>query len=149
MRVEKDFEDFIKLLNENDVRYLIIGAFAVSFHARPRFTGDIDFLIDPLPQNIENLLQAIKEFGFESLGLSHQDFEPENVIQLGFEPNRIDLLTQVKGLNFNEAYDNRAEGMYGKQKAFFINRSDLIFSKKVSNRSKDKSDIELLRKMQD
>ncbi len=144
MRVEKDFEDFIRLLNENDVRYVIVGAFAIAFYARPRFTGDIDFFIDHSNSNIQALLQTISAFGFDSLDLSEKDFDEDTIVQLGYEPNRIDLLTSISGVNFRQAFDNKIKGKYGEEPAFFISLDDLIANKKVSDRMQDKSDLELL-----
>jgi hypothetical protein len=146
MRVEKDFEEFINLLNENDVKYLVIGAFAVSFHARPRFTGDIDFFVDSSSQNIENLLQTLEQFGFGSLDLSEKDFNRGSILQLGYEPNRIDVLTDISGVQFKTAWKNRVKGNYGNQTSYFISFDDLIANKKASNRLKDRSDLELLEK---
>lgn len=144
MRVEKDFEEFIKLLNEHDVRYVIVGAFAISFHARPRFTGDIDFFISNSSKNIRSLLQALQEFGFKSLNLSEKDFDEDSIIQLGYEPNRIDLLTSISGVSFSEAFKNKVEGKYGDESTYFISFDDLVANKKASNRTKDKGDLELL-----
>ncbi|MDX1637741.1 MAG: DUF6036 family nucleotidyltransferase [Balneolaceae bacterium] len=144
MRVEKDFEDFIKLLNEHEVRYLIVGAFAVSFHSRPRFTGDLDVYLDHYPENIETLLLALNDFGFESIGLSVKDFQEDNIIQLGYEPNRINLLTGISGVAFGDAFHSRVKGNYGDETAWFISLDDLIKNKKASDRLKDKSDLELL-----
>lgn len=144
MRVEKDFEEFIKLLNKNDVNFLIVGAFAVSYHARPRFTGDIDFFIGSSSQNIKNLLQAIEQFGFGSLDISEKDFGKDSILQLGYEPNRIDLLTDISGVQFGPAWENRVKGYYGNQISYYISLEDLIANKKASNRTKDKSDLELL-----
>ncbi len=146
MKVEKDFEEFIALLNKHEVQYVIVGAFAVSFHAQPRFTGDIDFFIDNSSANIQSLLLALKEFGFESLNLAEKDFDEDSIIQLGYEPNRIDLITSISGVSFKKAYSNRVDGKYGDEAAAFISLDDLIANKKASDRLKDKSDLELLEK---
>lgn len=146
MKVEKDFEEFIALLNKHEVQYVIVGAFAVSFHAQPRFTGDIDFFIDNSSANIQSLLLALKEFGFESLNLAEKDFDEDSIIQLGYEPNRIDLITSISGVSFKKAYSNRVDGKYGDETAAFISLDDLIANKKASDRLKDKSDLELLEK---
>ena len=97
MRVEKHFEEFIESLNENDVRYLVVGAYALSLHARPRNTGDIDIFIDFTEDNIQNLLGAIDDFGFGSLNLSSDDFDEDSILELGYEPNRIDIMTSISG----------------------------------------------------
>ena len=148
MRVEKDFKEFIALLNKNNVRYLIAGSFAYSYYAEPRYTKDIDLLIEASNANAQKLLTAIKEFGFTDLGLSSEDFlEPEQVIQLGVEPLRIDLLTSLKGIDFKTAWKNRNPGRYGNITAFFMSKADLIQSKKASGRKQDLADIEKLEKI--
>ena len=114
MRYEKDFEDFIKSLNKNKVKYCIIGAFAVGLYGYPRYTGDIDILVEPAPGNAEKIIKAIKEFGFKSLDLTEKDFSQENkVIQLGYEPVRIDLITSLGGITFKEIWIHKEEGTYG------------------------------------
>jgi hypothetical protein len=147
MRVEKDFEEFIELLNKNEVKYVIVGAYAISFHGRPRNTGDIDFFISNSKGNIENLLTTLKEFGFDSLKLTVDDFGGDKMLQLGYEPNRIDILTDISGITFAKAWNNREKGIYGHQTTYFISLDDLIKNKKASNRNKDISDLELLEKL--
>jgi hypothetical protein len=123
----------------------VIGAFALAFHARPRYTKDIDILIDPTTDNAKRLLIALDEFGFGSLNLVVDDFlNPGNIIQLGYEPVRIDIITSIKGLEFADIWKSRIQGPYGKQTVNFIDRQNLIRSKKISNRAQDKADLELL-----
>ncbi|MFK7950961.1 MAG: hypothetical protein AB8G11_25500, partial [Saprospiraceae bacterium] len=96
MELDKDFKEFIELLNAHNVQYLVIGGYAVNFHGYPRYTKDIDFWLWMTDENIEKLLQVIKSFGFGSLGLDKSDFsDADNIIQLGYEPYRIDLLMDV------------------------------------------------------
>lgn len=148
MRVEKDFKDFIALLNKNNVRYLIIGGYAYSYYAEPRYTKDIDLLIDPAEDNAERILEAIRDFGFGDVKLTVQDFlEPGQVIQLGVAPLRIDLLTTIKGIRFTNAWDNRTTGQFGDIQAFFISKQDLIKAKKASKRKQDLADVEKLEKI--
>ena len=148
MRVEKDFKEFIALLNKNNVRYLITGGFAYSFYAEPRFTRDIDILIDSTEANAERVLSAIREFGFTDIDLSSPDFlESGQVIQLGIAPLRIDLLTSIKGIIFPEAWKKRATGQYGDIQVFFISKEDLIKSKRASGRKQDLVDAEKLEKI--
>jgi len=150
MRLEKDYEEFIELLNEHDVRYLVVGAYAVSYYARPRNTGDIDFFIDNSSQNISNLLQVLKKFGFGNLDLTPRDFKGnDNIIQLGYEPVRIDIMTGISGVSFKQAYNNKEQGKLGDQPVYFISLSDLIANKKASDRTQDKADAELLEKYRD
>lgn len=145
MKTEKDYEKFLELLNKHDIRYCIIGAFALAFHARPRYTKDIDILVEATTDNAKRLLAALREFGFGSLNLSVEDFSSKgNIIQLGYEPVRIDIITSIKGLEFADIWESRIQGPYGKQTVNFIDRQNLIRSKKLSNRAQDKADLDLL-----
>ena len=106
--LNKDFKDFIKLLNENDVHYIIIGGYALAFHGFPRYTKDLDIWIELSPENADNVLKALDDFGFGSLGLKPEDFlESDQIIQLGYPPNRIDLLTTLKDIIFEDCYKAR------------------------------------------
>ncbi len=148
MRVEKDFAEFIALLNKNSVRYLVIGGYAFSFHAEPRFTKDIDFFVDGTEENAERLLNVLAEFGFKDIALKKDDFsKPGNIIQLGVPPVRIDLMTSVTGLDFAPAWENRITATYGSVPAFFISKSDLIQNKTATGRKQDLSDVEKLQKI--
>lgn len=145
MKTEKDYEEFLALLNRHKVRYCIIGSYALAFHARPRYTKDLDILVGVSRENAEKLICVLKEFGFESLNLSADDFSEENhIIQLGYEPVRIDILTSLKGLAFADIWRSRVQGPYGDQIVNYIDRQHLIKSKQSSNRTQDKADLELL-----
>ena len=147
MRVEKDFKEFIESLNKNSVRYLIIGSFALSYYSEPRYTKDIDLLVDSTASNADRLMTAIREFGFSDIELGSRDFlEPDQVIQLGIAPLRIDLLTSLKGIPFADAWDRRTTGQYGDIPAFYISKQDLIDHKKLVGRKQDLADIEKLTK---
>ena len=129
MRVEKDFEELLKLFNKNKVRY----------------TKDIDILVDPDIENAKKIVKSLDEFGFKSLNLSEKDFSQEGkVVQLGYEPVRVDLITSIKGLTFKKVWENKITGPYGKEKVFFIGRDDLIKSKKISKRKIDLADLDIL-----
>ena len=142
METEKDYEEFLELLNKHDVRYCIVGAFALAFHAEPRYTKDIDIWIQAGTENAEKLLLALDEFGFGPLNLNAEDFSTGgNIIQLGYEPVRIDIITSIQGLDFNDIWENRVQGSYGRQTVNFIARENLIKSKKISNRPQDKADL--------
>ena len=142
METEKDYEEFLGLLNKHDVKYCIVGAFALAFHAEPRYTKDIDIWIQASTENAAKLLLALNEFGFGSLNLNAEDFSHEgNIIQLGYEPVRIDIITSIKGLDFSDIWKNRVQGSYGRQTVNFIDRENLIKSKKISNRPQDKADL--------
>ena len=145
MKTEKDYEDFLKLLNKHRARYVIIGSYALAFHARPRYTKDLDILVESSDDNAKRILTVLEEFGFGSLDLDIEDFvEQGNIIQLGYEPVRIDIVTSIEGLDFSEVWENRVRGPYGNQTVNFISRSHLVKSKQLSNRAQDKADLELL-----
>jgi len=145
MKTEKDYEELLGLLNKNRVKYCIVGAYAVAFHAMPRYTKDIDILIEPTKVNARRILKALDEFGFGSLKLSERDFtEKESIIQLGYEPVRVDIITSIEKLDFEKIWKQRKKGQYGKIKVNFIDLENLIESKKISGRNRDKADLEIL-----
>lgn len=147
MKVEKDFEEFIKLLNDHQVKYLVVGAYALIYYTIPRNTGDIDFFVEPTEENAERMLSVLREFGFSSLKLRKEDFmNPDFVIQLGYSPNRIDIITGITGVAFSEAYKNRVKAKIGNENVFFISPKDLLKNKKATGRTKDRADAELLQK---
>jgi len=145
VKTEKDYEEFLTLLNKHKVRYCIIGAFALAFHARPRYTKVIDILVEASADNAKKILKALDEFGFGSLNLTVEDLAAEgNIIQLGYEPVRIDIMTSIKGLDFTKVWREHVTGPYGQQIVNYIDRQNLIKSKKLSDRIQDKADLELL-----
>lgn len=145
MKVEKDYEELLKLFNKNKVRYCIVGAYAVAFYARPRFTKDIDILVEPEIKNAHRIIKSLGEFGFESLRLTEKDFSQENkIIQLGYEPLRADILTSIEGCGFKEVWENKRTSRYGRQKVFFIGINELIKNKIASKRKQDKVDLDIL-----
>ena len=105
MRVEKDFEELLGLFNKNKVRYCIVGAFAVGFYIRPRYTKDIDILVEPSKKNAKRIIRSLDSFGFKVMGLKEEDFSQKNkIIQLGYEPTRIDIITSIQGCSFEEVW---------------------------------------------
>lgn len=99
MEVQKDFRDLLELLNAHKVEYMIVGAYALAFHGAPRYTGDMDIYVKPDPANADHIMTALNEFGFGSVGLPAADFEGEDkVVQLGFPPVRIDIITSITGV---------------------------------------------------
>ena len=99
MRIEKDYEELLGLLNKHKVKYCIVGAYAVAFHKKPRYTKDIDIFVEPSVENGKKIVDALNEFGFESLHLSENDFaEKGRIIQLGYEPVRVDIITEIAGV---------------------------------------------------
>ncbi len=145
MLLNKDFKEFIALLNKNNVDYLIVGGYALAFHGHPRYTKDLDVWILLDKGNIEKLLLSLNQFGFESLALSEEDFSAGNVIQLGYAPNRIDILTSASGVSFQQCYSHSVEIELEGVKVRFIDRDDLIKNKQASGRLQDLADIEKLK----
>ncbi len=145
MELPEDWRAFIELLNLNEVEYLIVGALALAYHGLPRYTGDLDILVRNAPQNAKRLEVALAGFGLDSLGLSAEDFvDSYQVIQLGIPPLRIDLLTSITGVSFDEAWAERVQDMLGGIRANFIGRQSLIQNKKSTGRPQDLADLEAL-----
>jgi hypothetical protein len=145
MDLEKDLREFVELLNALNVRYIVVGAFAVAYHGYPRFTADIDLFIERSPENAERLVQVIEKFGFGDIGLSVDDFlQEDQIIQLGISPNRIDLLTMLSGVTFQEAWATREHGEINGLKVPFISKEMLKRSKAATGRMKDLADLEQL-----
>jgi len=143
--LSKDFKEFIKLLNRYNVKYLVVGGYAVAFHGYPRYTKDLDVWIESSTENANNLLEALKEFGFGSMGLKREDFlETDQIIQLGYPPNRIDILTTLKKLNFQDCYKTKVEVEIQNLKINFIDRENLKQNKRATGRPQDLADAENL-----
>ncbi len=147
MKTEKDFEDLLRSFNKHKVKYCIIGAYAVAFYSRPRYTKDLDVVIEPSIGNGQRIVRALIDFGFKSLGLTEKDFTEEGqVIQLGYEPIRTDILTSLPGIAFSKIWKNKKSGKYGRQKVYFIGLNELKESKRKSERKQDQADLEILPK---
>jgi len=145
MQPNKDLLEFIDLLNANRVEYLVVGGFAVAWHGYPRFTADIDFLVRPDHANGELLVKTLKEFGFRSLNLVPEDFSrPEQIVQLGAKPNRIDLITSIAAVPFEEAWASRIAGSIEGRSVFFIGRDALLRNKLATGRPQDLRDADAL-----
>jgi len=142
----QDFKEFIELLIKNKAEYLIVGGYAVGIHGHPRYTGDLDIWLNPTLQNAALILKSVNEFGFSSFNLRSEDFtKPGNVIQLGYPPLRIDLLTEIDGVAFSECFENRKEVKIDNLKVNFIGYADLLKNKKESGRPRDIDDIDNLK----
>lgn len=147
MPLNKDWREFIELLNSNEVEYLVVGAFAVAFHGFPRYTADLDVLVRPTEENASRVLRALSEFGFGKVGISAADLRsPGMVVQLGTQPNRIDLLTAISGVSFEEAWAARRDAELDGIATHFIGRAALLRNKEHTGRAKDLGDAEELRK---
>jgi hypothetical protein len=147
MPLSKDLREFVGLLNSNGVEYLIVGAFAVAFHGFPRLTGDLDIFVRPSAENAARVVRALAEFGFAALGVGVDDLQSSgNVVQLGVSPNRIDLLTAISGVTFDEAWATRTAGELDGIAVPFIGREALLRNKRSTGRAKDLGDAEELQK---
>jgi Nucleotidyltransferase of unknown function (DUF6036) len=141
----QDFKEFIQSLNDNRVRYLVVGGYAVALHGYPRYTKDIDIWVDRTPKNARKIIQALQDFGFGSLGLKESDFlEPDTIVQLGYPPNRIDIITSLSGVDFKASFEGRVIVEIESVKVNFINIDDLKKNKKATGRAQDLADIDNL-----
>jgi hypothetical protein len=145
MEVQPDFRDMLALLNSRGVEYVIVGAYALAHHGAPRNTGDLDIYVRPSPANARLVVAALRDFGFGSLGLTEADFsQPEQVIQLGRPPVRIDLITSISGVTWEQADRGRVTGKYGELDVPFLGRTELAANKRATGRKKDLADLEAL-----
>ncbi|PYV16695.1 MAG: hypothetical protein DMG07_07375 [Acidobacteria bacterium] len=130
---------------EAEVRFLVVGAYAVALHARPRATGDLDLWVEPTPENAARVMKALREFGAPLDQVTESDFSrPGTVFQLGLAPRRIDLLTRLTGLTFSEAWEDRVKARLGPCEVDFIGKSSLVKNKRATGRPRDLLDLELL-----
>jgi hypothetical protein len=145
MNLQKDLREFVELLNALDVRFMVVGAFAVAYHGYPRYTADIDLFVECSPDNAERLLQAVRQFGFADTKLSAGDFSQEDqVIQLGVAPNRIDIMTFLSGVAFADAWASREQGEIDGLSVPFISKEMLKRNKAASGRLQHLADLEHL-----
>jgi len=145
MDVQPDFRDLLALLNEHRVEYLIVGGYALAFHGAPRFTGDIDIFVRPDSENASHVLEALAAFGFRFPDLTADDFEnPSKVVQLGVPPVRIDIITSISGVSWEEADAAKEPGVFGDVPVSYIGRREYIRNKRSAGRKKDLADIEAL-----
>jgi len=145
--LETDFLDFVKLCQKHEVKYLVIGGFAVSIHGYPRYTKDLDICIELSEMNAERMLEVIKDFGFASLKLTKDDFlKPDFITQLGHEPVRIDILNDLDGVPFTRAWENKKMITYEGVEIAFIGYNELLIVKEKAGRPQDLSDVSTLKK---
>ena len=145
MEIQSDFKELLELFILKRVEYIVVGAYALAFYGAPRYTGDIDLLVKPELGNANLIIDTLNEFGFESLGLNADNFTKENqVIQLGMPPARIDLLTSIRGVAWEEADAGKIAGSCGGVDVYFVGREQFVINKKVTGRQKDLADLESL-----
>ncbi len=148
MILNKHFRKFVELLEKHHVEYLVVGGYAVGFHGFPRYTGDLDIFVAVSPRNAAGLAKAFSDFGFSGMGLKERDFlDQEVVVEIGREPNKIQILTGIDGVGFEACYQHRVMYREGTLSIPFIALEDLIANKAASPRGKDKIDLEELQKI--
>ncbi|MGA2316789.1 MAG: hypothetical protein ABSG71_10465 [Thermodesulfobacteriota bacterium] len=145
MEVQQDFRDLLALFNAHKVDCIIVGAHALAYHGAPRYTGDMDILVRPDLENAKRILRALGEFGFGSLGLKVEDFAaPDKVVQLGVAPVRIDIVTSLTGVSWEDVDAGRVAGSYGGLEVYYIGKKEFILNKRALGRKKDIADLEAI-----
>jgi len=145
MEMDKDFNEFVELFITHDVQFLIIGGYALAAHGLPRATGDLDAWVWASDENALKIIAALNEFGFGDVGVTVSDFSREDsVVQLGYPPYRIDILTSIDGVEFKDAWDRRILVRVNQSDVPFISRQDLVTNKTAVGRPQDIADVKRL-----
>lgn len=146
MDLAPDFDEFIACLNAHGVEFVIVGAYALAFHGAPRFTGDLDVLVRPTPQNAARLLDALKAFGFPVTDLTPEVVsDRRRMIEMGVPPVQIHVMSAISGVDWPDAWADRVQGPFGHQTAAFLGRETFLRNKRAAGRPKDLADIDALR----
>lgn len=145
MKLPPEWNELIGYLCVRRVRFLVVGAHALALHGRPRATGDLDLLVQPTAANAVRLGAALADFGFAALAAEAQAFAvPDRMAVLGREPLRIDIMTSISGVTFDQAWRGRARARAGNRIIGFLGRREFLRNKKASGRPKDLLDVALL-----
>jgi hypothetical protein len=145
MRLSNDLREFLELLNSRVVEYVIVGAYSPAFHGRPRYTGDLAILIRARPTNAAKIVDLLNEFGFAHSGFRESDFtEPNQVIQLGRAPNRVDLLSSISGVSTDEAFASKVCAELDGIPVFILGKDALIQNKRAVGQPQDLADLDML-----
>jgi hypothetical protein len=145
MDLHRDFRELLESFNAHGVEFVLVGAYALAFHGAPRYTGDLDLFVRPTPENAQRILAALKDFGFGSLGLTLEDFTaPDRVVQLGVPPVRVDLVTSLTGVTWDEVWSARTVVVADGLQIAVIDRTAFIRNKRATGRPKDLVDASLL-----
>ena len=145
MKLDKDFNEFVELFVANDVRFLVVGGYALAAHGYPRATDDFDAWVWANSENAEKIVECLAAFGFGSLNLTTDDFTTlDRVVQLGYPPYRIDIITSISGVEFDSAWANRLVVDVDGLQVPFIGRDDLLTNKRATGRPKDLLDVKYL-----
>jgi hypothetical protein len=145
IRLTQDFKEFLRLLQSHGVRYLLVGGYAVGFHGYPRPTGDLDIWVAIEPENADRIVAALREFGFDVPEITRDLFlQRQKVVRMGNVPFRIEIITSISGVSFDECYAQRILGMIDGEEVVLIDRANLKKNKRASGRLKDLADLEQL-----
>ena len=145
MALAKDLRELLALFTAHHVEFIVVGAHAMAFHGKPRYTGDLDLFVRSSSDNAGRILRALEALGFASLEITSEDLtSPDTVVQLGVEPNRIDILTGLTGVDFDQAWSDRSEGTLDGLPVAFLGRASLIVNKRATGRKQDVADLESL-----
>ena len=145
MDFHQDFRDLCSLLNAKNIDYLIVGGYAVAFHGAPRFTGDLDILIEPSVDHVNRMLEALGEFGFPTKKVTAGYLlDQHKILQLGRVPVQVHVMTRISGLSWQAAWESKQRGTYGGVPVCFLGREALITNKRAAGRAKDLADLEAL-----
>lgn len=145
MELYQDFKELLELFNARGVEYLIVGGYALAAHGAPRATGDIDLWVNPTRENASRVLRALGEFGIGGIELSTGDFtKPDHVVQLGVPPARVDIVTAIDGVQWEEAWRGKLTGEYGAVPTHYLGKPEFIANKRACGRRKDLADLEAL-----
>ena len=135
----------LRELSAAEARFLVVGAYALAHHARPRATGDLDLFVEATPENARRVYRALGAFGAQLTDLTETELaQPDLVYQIGVAPRRIDILTSLTGMTFDDAWNSRVAGRLGEAECFFIGRDALIRNKRALGRPRDLADLEAL-----
>jgi len=147
MQLNPDFSDLLSEFAEARVRFLVVDAYAMALHGRPRTTGDLDIWVDPEPANASRVFDALARYGAPMMDVSREDFgKPHLVFQIGVVPNRIDVLTSLTALRFAGAWKRRRRAYYGSLPVWILSAGDLIRNKRSLGRPRDLADVEEMKK---
>ncbi len=145
LNLPPDFKEFLKLLNEKSIRYLLIGGYAVGYHGYPRATGDMDVWVAIHPDNAQKMVAVLKEFGFDHPELTTELFLQKNkIIRMGHPPMRLEISTGISGVEFDECYASKIIDMIDEVEVNIIDLPHLKANKKAAGRLKDLADLENL-----
>ncbi len=145
MNIHPDFEDFLKFLNDEAVDYLIVGGYAVAFHGYVRATNDMDLFFRNTEETIGRIVKALERFGIPTTEKDWKRFSaPGNIIRIGVPPVLLEMINNISGVEFDEAWEHRVKGSYGKTPVWYVSLPDLLRNKRLSGRPKDLVDFDEL-----